>query len=164
MPWTSARPIAFAQKRTIFMTPAVFADFNVQPWPRDPLNLDDRPAERRRNFHGLLERFVAGQNVVPDQHLKLLRPAAPTFANVWEFRSMPPDPQTRLIGYFVSVGCFLALWFGPRRELDPLIGRGWNAVVKDVHDEFDVLFPGRTPLQSKWPVSTRAELARYINA
>lgn len=163
VPWLPTRPGAFREVRTVFLHHEVATLFNANPWPRDRLDLDDDPSLRRRQFHAVLQGFITGRPLLLDLELKLLKPISAEFADLWEFRSMPPDPQTRLLGFFAAPGCFVGLWFGLRRDLGDKNDIRWSNAAKICRQRFALLFPGAAPMPSAWPISGRAGLRSYTD-
>lgn len=161
--WRPKTVAGSLDRRVVFLDPTTYADFNAPTWSRDPLNTKDDPQSRRRQFYATVENFTSGGTPRPNLALKLLKPTSEEFENLWEFRSMPPEPQTRLFGYMAAPGCFIGLWFGLRSYLGDFNNPNWSQTAKLCSTKFSNLFPQHHPMHCTPPVDTVSQLRNYID-
>jgi hypothetical protein len=78
----------------------------------------------------------------------------------WEFRSQPPQEETRLFGFIPFPGAFVATDFQPRGKF--VTQADWDNQKQSCEAKWNALTGTAEYLTSPWPVGTRLELQAYI--
>jgi hypothetical protein len=150
-------------ERVLFMLPDVHESFESAPWPSSSGERAAATRERRAAMRSVLTRFVKGHVLNLRNDIKELgsQDADPSMRGFWEFRSQGPMSETRLFGYFALKGAFVATDFRSRGDFDGNPGE-WKRTRHSSRLLWDSLTSHASPLQSPWPVLTRADLKEYI--
>lgn len=145
------------------MTADVFERFTARPWPASQGENPQRTRERRSAMRMVLERFIRGDVLVLNQEIKELgsRDTNLGMRNYWEFRSQGRMTETRLFGFFARPGAFVATDFQPRDIFETQ--DDWDRQRDKCRATWAIFSGGNSPIQSPWPVQTRAALAAYLN-
>lgn len=149
-----------AQHRVILLAPSVAAEIDAPRWPLSDEEPTRGPKLRRQAFHAQLARFVEGGNMIVTEEIKRLTPKNAHFEDLFAFRSRPPNPQVRLLGYFARPGVFVGTAF---RQRDELVGEDeWTEAAKSASEHWRSITP-KKPMAAPNQIRTKAELARYID-
>lgn len=138
----SLMPGTYTQ-RHLFVTPEINA------------LLEDWSEPRYGQLRGDFDHFVSGLRIAirmppskdVDAYLALLEPVAD---QVWELRSVAPEPQIRVFGRFAQKDTFVALGLALRRDLGDDIER-WRAEMEASKHKWRTLFNPYQPLSSVDP-------------
>jgi hypothetical protein len=152
--------------RALLLTDDVFNQIYADPWPREREDRSDRDArERRRSLHAITGKFVSGGLMAPRVELALLNPTKDNiFQNLFEFRSGPPRPQSRLFAYAYSPGTFISIGFHLRSDLGEFDDPRWARAAAAARAKWDALFPGRPPHSVPYPCNSFSMLKAVCNA
>lgn len=148
--------------RCLYMLNDVFDRFENKPWPTAEWERPQLTRDRRRAMRMVVERFVKGENINLRYDLKELGSDKVINANMkgyWEFRSGPPNEQTRLFGFFARPGAFVATEFALRG--DYVDNADWRAQRQACQKQWEQL-TSEAYLAEPWPVLTGADLAEYL--
>jgi hypothetical protein len=159
--WAPSLP--HRRTRHLLMCPRVQADVDQQPWKAAPGETPLEARERRRQFHALLMRFVVGDILRPQIHAKVLKPTAVAFRGIIEFRSGPPDPQTRLFCLKFSGGVWIACGFHLRDDLGDLGDPRWEAAAQATQETWRAAFGDRRPAPAHYPCDTKPKIVSLLD-
>ncbi len=150
-------------KRLLFMTRAVLLEVESDEWPpgEEENGLDARA--RKTNFQSQLVRFVEGATLRVNDEIKLLTPTDPNFADLFAFRSRPPSPQVRMLGYFARPAMFVAVGFEQRDDLEGLGAPGWASAAANAASEWQALRISGSRMAAAPPCVTRQQLGKYLD-
>lgn len=159
MLWDPRKRGVMPDGRALFMVPAVWAAIHQRPWPAiKPGETKQRTADRRAAMRNVLERYISGGKLTLNHDMAELgsKLPRPEHRGHWEFRSVGPDVQTRLFGFFARPGAFVAFDFRPRDEVD------YRAQFETDLARWRLLTFDRSMLVSPYPVNTPAEFEIYL--
>jgi hypothetical protein len=127
------------------------------PWDNDAEEI------RYGALYADLESYVVGGRLTfsdrpRDNRNAYLAALDPLKDGIWEIRSPNPRPGLRLLGYFVKVDYFVALWAGERKGLKQYGSREWAKATKNCRGEWNRLFPADPP-----PLTGSRNLHDYIS-
>lgn len=140
------------------MTPDVAMTINRDPWPKAPGETPRETTARKRQLQSMLARFINGDKLRPNIHVKVLQPTEAAFSDLLEFRSGPPDPQTRLFAMGYEPSVWICTGFHLREDLGDKGDPRWAAAAKASKDAWSGLFSNRMPLKAPYPCDTIAKL------
>ena len=140
------------------MAPNVATEMTQDPWTRVPGETPREARDRRRQFHALVARFVHGDTLVTNVHVKVLRPTHADFKDMIEFRSGPPDPQTRVFCSAYCPGVWIATGFHYRDDLGDFGDPRWLAAAQASKANWASIFGTKSPLSAPYPCDTKAKL------
>jgi hypothetical protein len=165
-PWEPLPGVPIRLVRKLLLTPDVYDAIYADPWAREPEDGSDRDArDRRRSLHAVTGKFVSGGLMAPRDELELLDPTADAaFERLFEFRSGPPRPQSRLFAYVYEPSVWVAVGFHLRSELGDYGDPRWSQAAQVARGRWAALFPGRDPHLVPYPCNTFAKLKAVCNA
>lgn len=164
--WQAAPGVPTRVIRTLLLSPDVFDEVHRNPWQREPEDRSNADArERRRSLHAVVGRFVAGQRLAPRTEIELLNPQLdPAFRDLFEFRSGPPRPQSRLFAYVFAPGTWVALLFRLRSELGDFGDPRRAQAARVARQRWAGLFGSRPPFSAVYPCDSFAKLRALCDA
>jgi hypothetical protein len=144
------------------MLPQVHKDFVDGSWFAPPGEPPARTKERKATMRLVLARYVTGAQLNINRDIKELGSARSNVAmrGFWEFRSHPPQEETRLFGFFARTGAFVATDFQPRGKFTSQAL--WNAQKASCQSRWDSLTNRARVAMVPWPVTTRDHLNTYL--
>ena len=126
----------------------------------------ETPSEARhryRQFQALLAQFVKGDILVQGVHVKVLRPTDIAFRNIIEFRSGPPDPQTRMFCFVYCPGVWVCTGLHLRSELGDLGDPRWLTAAEASNDAWRAAFGQQVPHPATFPCDTKLKLRALLD-
>jgi hypothetical protein len=156
--WQPPPGLVVVQRRHLLMEASVATAVNQDPWVRGAGELGFEARQRRDQFYALLARFLAGDHLSPQTHVKVLQPTSHQFRDLLEVRSGPPDPQTRLFGYVFQPGCWIATGFHLREDLGDKGDPRWLIAAAASQSIWSTLFGSRAPHRAHYPCDSKAKL------
>lgn len=148
--------------RALYMTPIVHSEVCHGNWfaPLGELPIVTR--QRKQVLRAVLGRYVKGHFLNINWDIKELgtKRVDATMRGYWEFRSQPPQEETRLFGFVPLVGAFVCTDFQPRGKF--LTQADWLAQRQSCQSVWDSLTCHAAFLDNPWPVRTRTDLATYL--
>ena len=163
--WRASPALPVRMMRTLLLVPDAAAEIAKEPWTREPedrSNADTR--NRRRALHALLNNFIMGRRMTPDEDVKALRPTSSAFVDLVEMRSGPPRPQARLLILIYSPGVWIGLKFLSRSELGEMGDPRWEDAAGDVKQIWRDLFDNKNWMTVKYPIRSFLDLKRLADA
>jgi len=153
-----------AEGRALYMTPDVFAAITKQPWPSSGGEMPRHTQQRRSAMRQVLERFVKGLHMLIQRDIKELGSVSPLRSHMrgfWEIRSQGRMEETRLFGFFARPGAFVATGFKGRGEFEEQAD--WDAQRCACEQQWQFLAGNEKYLAEPWPITTRSQLAKYVD-
>lgn len=151
-----------ANGRGLYMLPEVHQQLSARPWPASNGEHPNHTRDRRTAMRQVLERFVLGAAIRVKYDIKELgsERSDEAMRGYWEFRSQGRMTETRLFGFFVRPGAFLATAFCGRDEFS----KASHWVDRRVACEalWKNLCSGSTYILDPWPVVDAEELNSYL--
>lgn len=163
VPWVPPPGVVVPAVRHLLLTPLVNVELNRNPWKPVPGETQREATARRRQMLGLLSRYLKGDQLLPKIHAKVLEPTKSAFKDLLEFRSGPPDPQTRLFCYVYVPGIWIGSGFHMRDELGDKGDPRWEVAANQSLAVWNQLFPGRLPTSAPYPCDTRSKLKALLD-
>ena len=162
VPWFPPSSIPIRVVRTLLVAPIAHELLVRDPWPRDAEDRSDRDArERRRSMHALLNNFVGGMRLTPNVDIKVLEPISPEFADLAEFRSGPPRPQSRLFAQVYQRGVWVALGFRLRSDLGDRGDPRWSEAAQECKANWSASIGRKSPHRLRYPCNSFKDLRFY---
>lgn len=152
------KAVPVRQARVLLLTEEVRNEVDRLPWKKAPGETPREANERRRMFHALLSRFIAGASLTPNIDVKALTPTHAPFRNLLEFRSGPPEPQTRLFTYVYRPGVWVGCGFHLRSELGNFGDPRWLSAATEAQKAWVGIFQATAPHKTIVPCDTRPKL------
>jgi len=151
--------------RCLYMLKSVHDAFDARPWPSTQPLSPTIEKQRRQTMRAVLGRYVTGKGLNYGADMKELgsRTADAKFTGFWEFRSQPPQEETRLFGFFARPGAFVATSFKGRGSFGGINHPSWFAERQHGEQEWRDLFGAKAYMTSPWPVRIKMELKAYLD-
>ena len=148
--------------RGLYMLPEVHREFSERPWPASAGEDPKHTQIRRSAMRNVLERFVQGHNLRVNYDLKELgsERSDVSMRGYWEFRSQGRMTETRLFGFFVRPGAFLATAFCGRDKFAN--GSDWKKRRLKCEELWKANFDNSKYLENPWPVTDADGLKAYL--
>jgi hypothetical protein len=148
--------------RALYMVSAVHTAFTTGNWFAPSYELPVKTRERKAALRAVLTRYVRGSHLNVNRDIKELgtKSSNATMRGYWEFRSHPPQEETRLFGFFARPGAFVATDFQPRGKF--VTQAHWLAQRQACQLTWDSLTNKAVYMTSPWPVQTTNDLGAYI--
>jgi hypothetical protein len=149
--------------RALYMIPKVFDEFSTGTWFAPRTEAATVTRRRKAALRAVLSRFVHGHFMNNNWDIKELgtKKVDQTMRGYWEFRSQPPQEETRLFGFVPLPGAFVATDFQPRGNF--LTQAHWLAQRQSCQAVWDALTGNSPYLSSPWPLRTRGDLEAYLS-
>lgn len=148
--------------RALYMTPAVYAEFTTGGWFAPVSETQAMTRRRQAALRNVLSRYVRGHFLNLNWDIKELgtKNVNAAMRGYWEFRSQPPQEETRLFGFVPFKGAFVGTDFQPRGKFQ--LQSDWLAQRVSCQQVWDTL-TGQAPyLDNPWPVRTKSNLEAYL--
>ncbi len=151
------------RQRKLLLTPDIHDALFADPWKQAAGETPSDARSRRRQQHAILGRYLNGDVFTPNHQVKVLRPTHPDFADIIEFRSGPPRPQTRLFALVYEPGTWICCGFYLRDELGDRNDPRWLAAAQETQAKWRALFPNRAPKSAPWPCDTTQKMRALLD-
>lgn len=155
--------VVVRRQRTLLLSQEAHDELYREPWDLRGDETARDAHERKRQKHAVLSRFLNGDILIQNVHVKVLKPTTATFRDLVEFRSGPPKPQSRLFTYIYRPGTWVGCSLAFRDDLGDLGDPRWEAVAQLSLDIWTKLFPGRAPYPAPHPCDTKPKMKALLD-